>query len=92
MPESTDSPVPENRQYLAVRFRPGDRKQYTYHNDGEPVAVGEFIKVPDRSGDGWNKVECVGILDKAPPYATKPITGKFPPPEPKQEGADNGGN
>lgn len=27
------------RQYVAVKFRPGDKRSYTYHNDGEPVKV-----------------------------------------------------
>lgn len=28
-----------NRQFVAVQFNPWDRRSYTYHNDGEPVAV-----------------------------------------------------
>lgn len=33
------------RQYVAVRFTPGDRRTYTYHNDGPPVAPGDTVTV-----------------------------------------------
>lgn len=40
-----------DRQYVACKFRSEDARSYTYHNDGEPVAVGDLVKVADRSGD-----------------------------------------
>lgn len=45
-----------NRQFVACKFRPGDRRSYTYHWDGEPLAPGDEVKVPDKSGDGWSRV------------------------------------
>lgn len=65
------------RQYVAVKFRPTDRQPYTYHNDGDPVAVNREVKVPDRSGDGWNRAIVVGIVDK-PKFDTKAILGLAP--------------
>lgn len=28
-----------NRQFVACKFRPGDRRSYTYHWDGEPLTI-----------------------------------------------------
>lgn len=67
------------RQYVACKFRPEDRRTYTYHNDGEPVAVGDAVKVLDRSGDGWKRIEVVEIGHIAPSFPTKPILGKIDP-------------
>lgn len=63
------------RQYIAVRFRPADRQPYTYHNDGAPVAVGDRVKVPDRSGDGWNRATVEAVDVEEPKFATKAILG-----------------
>jgi hypothetical protein len=68
-----------DRQYLACKFRPEDSRTYTYANDGEPVAVGDAVKVPDNRSDGWKRVEVVEISDKAPPFACKSILGKVEP-------------
>lgn len=65
------------RQYVACRFNPWDQRTYTYHNDGPPVAVGDFAKVTDRSGDGWKRVEVMKVTDEAPPFETKPILEKI---------------
>ncbi|WP_422057360.1 hypothetical protein [Sphingomonas sp.] len=65
------------RQFVVVRFRPEDTRTYTYHNDGEPVAAGDMLKVDDaRRGDGWKRVECVSVTDEVPPFQTKPILGR----------------
>jgi len=64
------------RQYVACRFRPTDRRAFTYHNDGEPVSVGDVVKVPDRSGDGWQRVTVSAIMDAKPDFETKGIIGK----------------
>ncbi len=69
-------------QYVACKFRPTDTRTYTYENDGEPVAVGDFVKVADNRSDGWKRVEVVEISDTAPPFACKPILGKIDPEEP----------
>jgi hypothetical protein len=78
------------RQFIACKFRSSDICTYTYHNDGEPVAVGDFVKVADRSGDGWKKVE-VAEIDVVEPtrFPTKPILGKFEP-EPEAEATEAG--
>lgn len=81
------------RQFVACKFRSEDKRSYTYHNDGEPLAVGDFAKVMDRSGDGWKRVEVVSIADQAPPFPTKPILEKLDPePHPSRETLDLGGD
>lgn len=72
-----------SRQFVACKFRPNDKRDFTYHNDGPPVRVGDQVKVPDRSGDGWNAVT-VSAVDVPPPtkFETKGILGKV-------EGADH---
>lgn len=66
-------------QYVACKFRPEDKRAYTYEWSGEPLNKGDVVKVPDRSGDGWNRVTVVSISDKAPPFACKPILGLCDP-------------
>jgi hypothetical protein len=60
------------RRYYACKFRPEDSRAYTYHWDGEPFAVGDFVRVADRDGDGWKKVVVAGG-SSAPSFPTKPI-------------------
>lgn len=62
------------RQFVAVEFRSGGRP-YTYHNDGAPVWAGAVVKVPERSGDGWQRATAVSISDEEPAFATKGILG-----------------
>ena len=71
------------RQYLACKFRPGDKRAYTYHNDGDPCAVGDKVLVASPRGEGRMTVEVAVILDANPGFATKAIIGKAPPPEGK---------
>ncbi|WP_305096444.1 hypothetical protein [Croceibacterium aestuarii] len=66
-------------QFVACKFRPEDSRSYTYEWEGEPLAIGDTVKVPDRSGDGWKRVEVVSISDEAPPFACKPVLGKLEP-------------
>ncbi len=56
----------ESRQFVACTFRLGDSRSYTYHNDGEPVAIGDEVKVTDRDGVGWKRVHVVAIGDTPP--------------------------
>lgn len=79
MPDAQISDTPAHRRYIAVKFREGDRKTYTYHWDGtQTFPIGSTVKVPDRSGDGWNRVIVDGEVGK-PPYATKAILGPHMP-------------
>lgn len=73
-------------QYLACKFSPVDSRSYTYHNDGEPLAVGDMVKVAARKQDGWQRVKVEAIVDK-PTFDTKPILGKVED-APAQEGGE----
>ena len=73
-------------QFVKCRFGPLDKRLYTYANEGAAVAVGDFVKVADRSGEGWKKVEVMEVTDEVPPFACKPILGKLEPePAPEPE-------
>jgi hypothetical protein len=67
-----------NRQFVECKFRPDDRRAYTYLNEGDRVRVGDVVKVPDRSGDGWQRVTVSGIDLPAPKFECKPILGLAP--------------
>lgn len=65
------------RQFVSVKFRPTDDRDYCYHNDGAPVRVGDWIDVETR--DGIKSVLVFSVRDgKPPPFETKPIIGKSP--------------
>lgn len=64
------------RQYVKVRFNEWSKKTYTYHWDGEPLVVGDQVKVPDPQWDGWKRVEVVSLADQPQTFATKAILGK----------------
>jgi len=64
------------KQFVAVKFRPEDTRQYTYAWDGEPLHDGDVVRVQDRSGEGWKKVFVVSTTDEAPPFDCKPILGR----------------
>jgi hypothetical protein len=65
------------RQYVAVEFKPGGRR-YTYHNDGEPVAIGDLVKVETRYGQ-----QTVTVADLVIPRnrhsRRRPIIGRHEP-------------
>lgn len=65
-----------NRQYVAVQFNPWDRRSYTYHNDGDPVAIGDKVLVTTPRGQ--STVEVVSLPEQVPSFETKPIDGKAP--------------
>lgn len=78
-------PTP-NRQFVAVLFKPWDRRSYTYHNDGEPVAIGDEVIV--ETAKGQSIVTVSALPTEVPSFPTKPIIGKAPPPdEPEQAAA-----
>lgn len=62
------------RQYLDIAFRPGGRT-YRYHNDGEPVARGDKVRVTSRLEEGWQAVEVVAADYVEPPFKTTAILG-----------------
>lgn len=65
-------------QFIKCRFRSSDTRAYTYSNPGEPVAVGDFVKAPDKSGDGWKRVEVTEIdVPKPTQFECKAILGKI---------------
>lgn len=69
-----------DRKFVACKFRSTDTRAFTYHYDGEePLAIGDIVKVPDRSGDGWKRVEVVSITDEEPSFPTKGIIGLYNP-------------
>jgi hypothetical protein len=74
----TDQPAP-NRQFVAVLFKPWDQRSYTYHNDGEPVAIGDQVIVDTAKGQQTVTVSALPI--EVPPFPTKAIIGKAPPPD-----------
>lgn len=71
--------MPNALQYVAVQFSPWDRLTYTYHNDGEPVCVGDHVRVDARGEE--KTVIVVSISGAAPEFETKPIIGKVEPAE-----------
>lgn len=73
------------RQYLTAKFREGDRRTYTYHNDGEPLAPGDRAKVPGKADhEGWSTVIVVEVGVAQPTFPTKGVLGKAPPPPPEE--------
>jgi len=73
------------RQYVAVRFTPNARRTYTYHNDGEPVAIGDRVRID--GPEGFQTVEVVALPDR-PNFATKPISDKAPEERPADDFRD----
>lgn len=70
-----------DRQFVACKFRLGDRRAYTYHWDGEPLAPGDEVRVADKNGDGWKRVIVDSVSWANPPFPTKPVLGKAEAPE-----------
>lgn len=66
-------------QFVKCVFKPGDSRAYTYANDGEPVVVGDIVKVPDNRSGGFKRVEVIDVTDEEPSFACKPIIGKWEP-------------
>jgi hypothetical protein len=66
------------RQFVGVKFKPGAQNEYTYHHDheGDPLAVGDLVVIDSRNGTVTLAV--TSVRDVAPPFATKPITGRAP--------------
>jgi len=68
------------RQYVQIRF--SCSVIYTYHNDGEPVAKGDFVEI-DTPKDGVQRKQVVTAwVGEAPAFDTKPCK-KVEAPAPK---------
>lgn len=63
-----------SRQYVTIQFNPWDQRGYTYHNDGEPVRIGDRVVVSTNRGP--QTVEVVALPLNRPNFETKPIVGK----------------
>lgn len=69
------------RQLIAIEFAPQGRA-YTYHNEGEPVALGDEVVVLVH--DKPKVVKVVSIDPPTPKFETKAIVGKHD--RPKEQG------
>jgi hypothetical protein len=66
------------RTYVAVRFKPWDRRTYTYHHEGpDPLAIGDAVRVETK--DGVQVVEVTAVDLPPPAFETKAILGRFEP-------------
>ena len=65
-------------QFVKCTFKEGGTGGYTYQNDGEPLAVGDVVKVLDKSGDGHKRVWVTEIDLEKPRFDCKPVLGKYP--------------
>jgi len=65
------------RQFVRCKFRSSDARAWTYHYDGpEELFAGAVVKVPDRSGDGWQRATVAEINAPRPTeFETKAILG-----------------
>lgn len=63
-------------QYVACKFREADKRTYTYENNGPLLNVGDVVKVPDRSGDGWMRAIVVEDVPQ-PTFRCKAVIGKI---------------
>jgi len=59
------------RQWVYVRFQKTDGRTYAYHNDGDPLAVGDRVEVATRDAVRNLPVERITFED--PGFVTKPI-------------------
>lgn len=64
-------------QFVECKFRASDKRGYTYKNEGSPVRVGDEVKVPDKDGDGWNRVTVSAIDLPEPRFQCKPVLGLY---------------
>lgn len=66
-------------QFIKCRFSPIDSRHYTYANEGDPVAVGDMVKVADaRDPAAWKRVEVVEVdVEKPTAFECKSILGKL---------------
>lgn len=70
------------RQFANCRFivngKAGGR-HYLYHFDGEPLNVGDVVKLPDKDDpEAWQRGEVMRVSNRPPPFPTKAILGIVP--------------
>lgn len=65
--------------FVACKFRPEDKRTYTYEWEGDPLNPGDIVKVADNRSDGWKRVTVVSVSDEAPSFPCKPILGLYNP-------------
>jgi hypothetical protein len=58
-------------QFVSVQFQAWDRRSYTYHWEGEPLAIGDKVVVETKAGQV--EVEVVTIRLDTPDFPTKPV-------------------
>lgn len=64
-------------QFIQVCFGPMDARRYTYVNNGEPLVVGDIVKVPNARDQGSKHVEVMAVDVDEPTFVCKAILGKL---------------
>lgn len=82
----TDLETEHPRQFVTCKFREEDKREYTYHNDGPPMVVGDRVETTGRGGHQVF-LKVTGIIDEEPPFATKAVIPAPPLPEREEEKA-----
>lgn len=78
-----------NPTFVACKFRPDDTRTYTYTWDGEPLAPGDMVRVPDARSGGEKRVIVAEFGVEKPRFDCRPILGRYEPdevPEPEPVG------
>lgn len=67
------------RQFVACKFRPEDKRAYTYEFEGEPLAEGDLVKVANARTGATSIIHVVSIGLDEPSFACVAIIGKHVP-------------
>lgn len=65
-------------KYVLCKFRPEDKRAYTYLLDGLACDIGDEVQVPDNRSSGWKRVTVSGFTDDEPAFACKAVLGLAP--------------
>lgn len=68
------------RQFVACRFKAEEKRLYTFHNDGDACAAGDFVEVELRDGSK-KTVEVAALVDNQPTFPTAPVLSKVERPD-----------
>jgi hypothetical protein len=77
--------APAHRQFVHCTIKGGTRA-YTYHNDGDPLAVGDPVTIETKHG--FTTGEVAAVVEEAPPFPTKAVTKLEPKPDTDAETVD----